>query len=299
MRILVTGASGLIGTALREALAKKGWETLLVSRASPTDANQIQWDAESGFRIEDVTRLEGLDAVVHLAGEPVSGLRWTESKKQAIRDSRVYGTRSLVDTLAKLKHKPEVLVSASALGFYGDRGDDVMTESNMAGDTFLANTSREWEAESRRAEDLGIRTVIVRTGIVLAKLGGALSAMLTPFKFGVGGIIGSGKQWMSWISLDDIVAIYIEAITNGKLRGAINGVSPHPVTNEEFTKTMGDVLNRPTFVPLPEFAVNLVFGEMGDAFLLDSTRVIPKRLEDAGFQFMYPDLKGALNQALS
>nr|MBP9663764.1 TIGR01777 family oxidoreductase [Pyrinomonadaceae bacterium] len=217
----------------------------------------------------------------------------------AIRDSRVMGTRSIVEALSNLNVRPKVLVSASAIGFYGERGDEEMNESSTAGHGFLAEVAKEWEGEARRAEDAGIRTVLLRTGIVLSKDGGALGTMLTPFKMGVGGVIGSGTQWMSWISLDDHVAAINFVIENDNIRGAVNAASPGPVTNEEFTKTMGEVLYRPTFIPLPEFAVSMLMGEMGDALLLTSTKVIPKRLEDAGFEFKYPDLKGALEHALS
>ncbi|HEX6279394.1 MAG TPA: TIGR01777 family oxidoreductase, partial [Pyrinomonadaceae bacterium] len=190
MRILITGASGLIGKALQESFKQKGYEMLLASRSEPKDDKHIQWDADIGFHEEDLERLEGLDAVIHLAGENIAGLRWTEEKKKAIRDSRVFGTRSMIETFDKLKDKPKTFISGSAIGFYGDRGDEVMTESSPAGKTFLAETCKEWEAESRRAEDLGIRTVLLRTGIVLSKDGGALATMLTPFKLGVGGVIG-------------------------------------------------------------------------------------------------------------
>ncbi|MEO7674744.1 MAG: TIGR01777 family oxidoreductase, partial [Pyrinomonadaceae bacterium] len=237
-------------------------------------------------------------AVIHLAGENVSGLRWTEDKKKAIRDSRVFGTRTMIEAFARLEKKPKVFIGGSAIGFYGDRDDDEMTEASGAGDTFLAKVCKEWEAESRRAEDMGIRTVLLRTGIVLSKDGGALATMLTPFKLGVGGVVGDGKQWMSWVSLDDVIAVINFALENEGLRGAVNVVAPNPVTNEEFTKTLGSVLYRPTFLPLPEFAVNLVFGEMGDALLLASTRVIPKRLVDANFEFKYTDLKTALEHAV-
>jgi len=298
MRILVTGASGLIGKELQKSFTKKKYELLLATRSEPKKPNEIQWDTQKGFAANDLIRLERLDAVVHLAGENISGLRWTEEKKRAIRDSRVFGTRNLIETFTKLTKKPKVFVSASAIGFYGDRGDDAVNEMSGAGDTFLGGTCKEWESEARRAEELGIRTVLLRTGIVLSKDGGALAAMLTAFKFGVGGVIGSGKQWMSWIALADIVTIYNKCIENENMRGAVNAVSPNPVTNEEFTKTLGRVLSRPTILPLPEFAVNLMFGEMGDALLIDSTRVVPKRLEDAGFEFEFPHLKGALEHAL-
>ena len=297
MRILITGASGLIGSALRKSFTGKGFEMLLASRSEPKNETEIQWDADTGFGGEDLPRLEGLDAVIHLAGENISAFRWTDEKKKAIRNSRVYGTRTMIETFAQLKKKPNVFVSASAIGFYGDRGDDEMTETSSAGDTFLSEVSKEWESESRRAEDMAIRTVLLRNGIVLSKEGGALATMMTPFKMGVGGVVGSGKQWMSWISIDDVVAIVNFALENENLRGAINVSSPNPVTNEEFTKTLGEVLYRPTFLPLPEFAVNLVFGEMGDALLIDSTKVLPKRLLDAGYKFKYPDLKPALEHA--
>lgn len=298
MRILITGASGLIGTALRKSFEEKGYEMLLASRSEPKSERDIQWNADAGFADEDLLRLEGLDAVIHLAGESISALRWTDEKKKAIRDSRVHGTRTMIEAFARLEKKPKVFISASAIGFYGDRGDEEMTETSSVGDTFLSEVSKEWESESRRAEDMGIRTVLLRNGIVLSKDGGALATMMTPFKLGVGGVVGSGKQWMSWVSLDDAVGIVNYALENENLRGAVNVVSPNPVTNEEFTKTLGEVLYRPTFLPLPEFAVNLVFGEMGDALLIDSTRVVPKRLLDSGFKFRYPEIKSALENAV-
>ena len=298
MKILITGASGLIGKALQRSFSEKGYEMLLAGRGEPTKANEIKWSVEDGFREEDLGRLEGLDAVVHLAGEGIAGLRWTEEKKKAIRDSRVKGTHNLVNTLAGLDQKPKVFISGSAMGFYGDRGDEIVTETSKVGDNFLADVAKEWEAESRRAEDSGIRTVLLRTAIVLSKDGGALATMLTPFKFGVGGVVGSGKQWMSWVSLDDVIGIINFALENENLRGAVNVASPNPVTNEEFTKTLGDVLYRPTFLPLPEFAVNLMFGEMGDTLLLNSTRVEPKRLKDAGYEFKFPELKSAIENAV-
>jgi uncharacterized protein len=299
MRILITGASGLVGKALQEAFKEKGYEMLLASRSEPKDDKHIKWTVEDGFRDEDLGRLEGLDAIVHLAGESVSGLRWTDEKKKSIRDSRVMGTRTVIDAISKLSSRPKVLVAASAIGFYGERGEEELTEASSVGTGFLAEVSKEWEAESRRAEDAGVRTVLLRTGIVLSKDGGALATMLTPFKLGVGGVVGSGKQWMSWISLDDVIAIINYALQNENIRGAVNVVSPNPATNEEFTKTLGEVLYRPTFLPLPEFAVSMLFGEMGDALLLASTKVIPKRLQNAGFEFKYPNLKEAVEHAVS
>src|SRR6478672_3573880 len=296
MRILITGANGLVGTALQKGFREKGYEMLLASRGEPKDERYVRWSVEEGFA--EPAKLEGVDAVVHLAGESVNGLRWTDEKKKAIRDSRVLGTRNLVAALGKLKDRPKVLVSSSAIGFYGERGDEEITESSASGVGFLADVSKEWESEARRAEDAGIRTVLLRTGIVLSKDGGALGTMLLPFKLGVGGVVGSGKQWMSWISLDDHVRAIEFAIEHENIRGAVNSVSPHPVTNEEFTKTMGDVLYRPTFLPLPEFVVSMALGEMGDELLLTSTKIVPKRLEDAGFKFEYPELKAALEHAL-
>ncbi len=296
MKVLITGASGLLGTELQKSFAEKGYEMLLASRKAPTDDGHIQWSIEEGFG--EPEKLEGVDVVVHLAGENVSGLRWTDEKKKAIRDSRVLGTRNVVEAISKLKQKPKTLIASSAIGFYGERGDEEVTESSAPGDNFLAEVSTAWESESRRAEDAGIRTVLLRTGIVLSKDGGALATMLTPFKLGVGGVVGSGKQWMSWISMDDQIAIINYAIENENIRGAVNAVSPNPVTNEVFTKTLGEVLYRPTFIPLPQFAVSMMFGEMGDALLLASTKVLPKRLLDAGFEFKYPDLKPAIEHAV-
>lgn len=297
MKILITGASGLIGKALQKSFAEKGYEMLLASRKKPEKPNEIQWDTEKGFSSEDLPRLESLDAIVHLAGENVSG-RWTDEKKRKIMDSRVLGTRGIAETIAKLENKPKVFLSGSATGIYGDRGDEVMTESDAPGDTFLAEVVVKWEAEAVKAENFGVRVVLLRTGIVLTKDGGALAQMLTPFKFGLGGTIGSGKQWMSWISLDDEIRAINFALENENVRGAVNLVAPNPATNEEFTDALGSVVHRPTFLPLPAFAVNLAFGEMGDALLLDSTRVVPKKLEEFGFKFNFPELKGALEEAV-
>jgi uncharacterized protein (TIGR01777 family) len=296
MKILITGATGLIGTALQKSLREKGHELLLASRKEPKDSSYIQWDPQNGFAAPE--RLEGIDAVVHLAGENLSGLRWTDEKKKAIRDSRVIGTRNIVDTISDLKERPRLLVAASAIGFYGDRGDEELTETSKTGKSFLAEVCREWEAEARRAEDSGVRTVLLRTGIVLSKEGGALGTMLMPFKLGLGGVVGDGKQWMSWVSLADHIEVINFALENENIRGAVNSVSPNPVANKEFTSVMGEVLYRPTFIPVPEFAVHLMFGEMGEALLLDSTRVTPKRLIDAGFKFKFPELKKAIENAV-
>ena len=296
MKILITGASGLIGMALQKSFAEKGYEVLSATRKKTGKPNEIEWDTEKGFAAEDMPQLETVDAIVHLAGENVSG-RWTEEKKRRIMDSRVHGTRNIVETIGKLENKPKVLISASATGIYGDRADEIMTEEAGAGDTFLADVVKNWEAEAVKAESFSVRVVLLRTGIVLSKDGGALAQMITPFKFGLGGTIGSGRQWMSWIILEDEVRAINFALENAQTSGAINLVAPNPVTNEEFTDALGAVLHRPTFLPLPQFAVNLAFGEMGDALLIDSTRVVPKRFEELGFEFKYPELKAALEQA--
>ena len=296
MRILITGASGLIGTALRKSLEQKGHELLLAGRHNPEKPNQIKWTVEEGFA--EPERLEGVDAVIHLAGESISALRWTEEKKRAIRDSRVLGTRSIVDAMSRMNQKPKIFIAGSATGIYGDRDGEEMNESSVPGDTFLSEVCKAWEAESLRAEGLGIRTVLLRTGIVLSKDGGALAAMLTPFKLGVGGVVGSGRQYMSWVSLDDEIGAINFVLENENIRGPVNVVSPNPATNQEFTKTLGEVVHRPTFLPLPAFAVDLIFGEMGDELLLNSTRVIPEKLLDAGYQFNDINLKKALGKAL-
>jgi hypothetical protein len=296
MKILITGASGFIGTALHKSFAEKGCEILTATRKKTEKPNEIQWDTEKGFASEDLPRLESLDAIVHLAGENVSG-RWTDEKKRRIMDSRVNGTRAIVETTAKLENKPKVFISASATGIYGDRGDEILSEESAAGDTFLADVVKKWEAEAVVAENYVSRVVLLRTGIVLSKDGGALAQMMTPFKFGLGGTIGSGKQWMSWIVLEDEIRAINFALENENVRGAINLVAPNAATNEEFTDALGEILHRPTFLPLPAFAVNLAFGEMGDALLLDSTRVAPVKLEEMGFEFEFPELKSALKEA--
>lgn len=297
MKILITGASGLIGNALQKSFNEKGYEMLLAGRRFINKPDHVVWDAEKGFDAAALEKIEGTDAIIHLAGEPISDWRWTEDKKKRIVDSRVQGTRSIIDAISKLKKKPKTLLSSSAVGYYGDRGDDILTERGGVGDTFLAEVCRDWEAEARKAENYGVRVVLMRNGIVLSKDGGALSTMLTPFSLGVGGVVGSGKQWMSWLALDDIVGITNFLLENEEIEGAVNVVAPNPVTNEEFTKTLGEVIHRPTFLPLPKFAVDLMMGEMGDALLIDSARVAPEKLQKAGYEFQYKDLKPALEHA--
>jgi uncharacterized protein (TIGR01777 family) len=301
MKVIITGATGLIGAALVRALMAEGHSiTRLVrgeSRATgASDVSEVRWNPDAGTI--EAERLEGHDAAVHLAGEPIAEGRWTDEKKRRIRESRVQGTRLISETLAGLTSKPEVLVSASAIGFYGDRGDEVLTEESASGDDFLSEVCREWEKATLAASQAGIRVVHLRTGIVLSREGGALAKMLTPFKLGVGGRIGSGRQYMSWIDIEDEVGVIRHALMDKSLRGPVNTVAPHPVTNNEFTKTLGRVLGRPTVFPMPAFAARLAFGEMADALLLAGQRVEPARLKASGYTFAYPELESSLHHVL-
>jgi uncharacterized protein (TIGR01777 family) len=297
MIVAVTGSSGLVGTALVAALEAEGHAVCRVVRRPASDSRyEIAWDPEAGHI--DGAGLAAADAVVHLAGENLAAKRWTESFKQKIRDSRVRGTRLLSDSLATPTTKPSVLVSASAVGYYGDRGDEVVDESSAPGTGFLADVCREWEAATHGARDAGVRVVNLRTGVVLSSEGGALAKMLAPFKLGVGGMIGTGRQYLSWITLDDLVAVIEFALRTKSLAGPANAVSPNPVTNEEFTKTLGRVLGRPTALPMPAFAARLAFGEMADEMLLGGARVEPQALISAGFSFQFPVLEGALRHLL-
>jgi uncharacterized protein (TIGR01777 family) len=297
MKVLVSGSHGLVGTALLESLEQEGHQCFRLVRHAPHSASEIEWSPER-YSIA-LSLIEGFDAVVHLAGESIAEGRWTDEKKKRIRESRVKGTQLLGDALANLTQQPKVLVSASAIGYYGNRGDETLTEASAPGEDFLSEVCVEWEKATALAKEKGIRTVNARFGIILAKDGGALRKMLPPFRMGIGGRIGDGKQWMSWIALADVVGAIKFALTNDSLQGPVNFVAPNPVRNAEFTKTLGRVLSRPTIFPIPAFGVRLVFGEMADALLLSSQRVQPTSLNETDYEFRYQKLETALESILS
>ncbi len=295
-RIAVTGSSGLIGSAFRTQAEANGHEIVRVRRGDPSDA-AATWNPQTGWFREGA--LEGLDAVVHLAGESIGDGRWSVRRKQELVASRVDGTRLLVDHLASLAKKPSVLVSASGIGFYGDRGDEQLTEDSSAGTGFLADLVVAWEREVARANEFGIRTVFTRFGIVLSKDGGALKKMLLPFKMGVGGRLGGGKNWMSFVSLPDVVGAIEAAIADASLSGPVNVTAPNPVTNADYTKALGRAIHRPTLLPIPPIALKLLYGaETADELLFASQRVSPTKLSGAGYRFHQPDIASALTEAL-
>jgi len=296
MRVAIAGASGLIGGALVSALAAGGNEVVRLVRRAPKTKDEVRWDPEAGAI--DAAALEGLDAVVNLSGENIAERRWSEARKALLRSSRLGPTRLLASTLAGLARKPKVLVSASAMGAYGDRGDAWVSEKDAPGDDFLGRLSVEWEQAAAPAAAAGIRVVHPRIGIVLSPRGGALGKMLLPFKAGLGGVLGKGTQYMSWIAIDDVVAAFLHLVERDDLAGPVNVVAPEPVTNAVFTKTLGRVIGRPTVAPAPAFALRLAFGEMADAALLSSTRVKPERLLASGYLFRFPELEGALRHVL-
>jgi len=293
MRVLISGASGLLGSAIARALEAEGAVITRLVRRNASGTNQILWEPGKPLTLPST-----FDAVIHLAGESVVG-RWTAAKKARIRDSRVQGTRTLAEAVARMETKPQVLVAASAIGYYGDRGDEVLNEESVSGTGFLADVCREWEAASEPAERAGVRVVHLRTGVVLSKHGGALGQMLLPFRFGLGGRLGSGRQWWSWIHVDDIVGAVLRVLNTDALRGAVNLVSPNPVTNAEFTSALGTALSRPAILPAPAFALRLALGEMADEVLLASQRVLPKRLVASGYEFSFHKLDAALANILA
>lgn len=297
MKVLVTGSSGLVGSALIPFLRIAKHDVYKLVRArSDLKSNEIGWDLKRG--VIDPSLLEGFDAIVHLAGESLQG-RWTEEKKKKIVDSRVISTELLCQTLSQLHQPPKVLISASAIGIYGNRGDQVLTENSSKGQGFLSDLCVKWESATRLAVEKGIRTINLRIGIVLSPKGGALKLMLLPFQFGLGGQIGNGQQYMSWIAIDDLIGIIYYCMRQVSISGPVNAVSPYPVTNYEFTKTLGAVLNRPTFLTLPDFALRGILGEAADDLLLTSLRVRPEVMLENRFRFEYPKLGEALEYLLN
>ncbi len=294
MKVAITGSTGLLGSALLPMLTSGGHEVVRIVRHGARTRNAISWDPDASTI--DGAALEGMDAVVHLAGESIFG-RWTAAKKARIRDSRVNGTHLLVETLNRLAQPPKVLVAASAIGYYGHRADDIVDEESAPGAGFLCDVCREWEAATQSAARR-MRVVNLRFGVVLSPAGGALATMLTPFRLGVGGPIGGGGQYMSWIAIDDAIGAILHALTTPQLSGPVNVVSPDPVQNRAFAAMLARVLSRPAFLPLPAFVAKLALGEMADELLLASTRVEPQRLKDTGYAFRWPELEPALRHLL-
>jgi uncharacterized protein (TIGR01777 family) len=299
MRILISGSTGFVGTALVQALLKENHTIARLVRpgtdrknAAGDDTQTVLWDASTDQF--DAAAAEGADALVHLAGASIADGRWTDSRKQLIRSSRIDATHHLVGALAKLQRPPRAVVAASAIGYYGTRGDETLTEASPSGNGFLPQVCRDWETETARAAEFGARVVSLRFGIILAEHGGALAKMAIPFKLGVGGRMGDGRQWMSWVTLRDIVRIIQFALTASQLTGMVNAVGPNPVRNSEFTEILAKTLHRPALFPAPPFALRLALGEMADALLLGSQKVIPAKLTEAAYKFEQPDLAGAL-----
>jgi uncharacterized protein (TIGR01777 family) len=300
-RVLITGATGLIGTALAASCARDGLPVVALvrpssmARAAPRlpGATLRPWDAAKGPPTPDV--FDGVDVVVNLVGEPIAGRRWSEAHKRRVRETRVLATRALVEGLAAREARPRALIQASGTGFYGDRGDDILTEASSSGTGFLAEICREWEAEAEKARALGVRVVVLRTGVVLARAGGFLAKILPPFRLGVGGHVGTGKQWLPWIHLDDQVALIRHAMATPSVAGVLNAVAPEPVTNAELTTALGRALRRPTVLSAPAFALRLALGgEMAEELVLASQRAMPVRTLEAGFKFQHPLLEPAL-----
>lgn len=295
--VAISGATGLVGTELSSLFREEGKSVLAISRREGAAYDDtIRWDPSSG--LTNPARLESVDAIVHLAGENIAGGRWNETLKRKIRNSRVEGTRNLVKSIAAVEKRPKVLVSASAIGFYGDRGAAELTESSESGTGFLSEVCQEWEAEADAAKALGLRVVKIRIGVVLSPKGGALAKMLLPFKMGLGGVVGSGNQYWSWIGLEDLTRAIAWCVNNDSVEGPVNAVSPTPMTNKDFTKGVGKALSRPTIFPLPGFMAKIVLGEMAESLLLSSTRVMPDALTKSGFEFSHPELVGCLKHEL-
>ena len=297
MKILISGASGFVGQALVHALRADGHTVArMVRPGGEVSPGDVSWDPMSAT--SDVSAMEGADAVVNLSGASIAAGRWTQERKATLRSSRIGCTRVLVDTLLQLQHKPRVFLSASATGYYGDRAGEVLTEASPPGTDFLALLARDWEGEAVRAQHGGIRTVLLRFGIILSAHGGALPKMLLPFKFGAGGRFGSGQQWMSWIGLEDSIGIIRAALSDERLSGPVNVVAPHPIQNIEFTRIVAAAVRRPAIFPAPAFALRLLLGEMADPLLLASQRVLPERLLSLGYSFRSDDFATALRALL-
>ena len=295
MKVAVTGSSGLIGSSLVSYLSKKDIVVSKILRENTKD-DDISWKPEDGDWNSAFTG--GVDGIVHLAGESVASGKWTRKKKEKIRNSRIEGTKRLCEHILKLPTPPSVLVCASAIGYYGNRGVEFLNEGSPRGSGFLSDVCLGWEEAAESVSKAGIRVVNVRFGIVLSKDGGALAKMMTPFKIGMGGKIGSGTQYMSWVAMDDVTGAIYHTLITESLKGPVNVTAPNPVTNKEFTNTLGEVLKRPAVVPIPAFAAKLAFGEMANDLLLASTKVAPKRLSDSGYKFQYPELENALKHVL-
>lgn len=296
LHVVVSGSTGLVGSALVPFLTTGGHRVSRLVRSRPQSDDEIAWDPSAGSI--DTVRLEGVDAVVHLAGENIAGRRWSEATKAGIKESRVRGTRLLCESLARLHRRPRVLVCAAAIGYYGNGGANIVDEDSGPGEGFLADVCGAWEAATVPASDAGIRVVHLRLGVVLSGAGGALAKLLPPFQLGVGGRLGNGEQYMSWIAIDDVIDAILHTIRTDTLQGAVNAVAPQPVTNLDFTKTLGRVLRRPTVLAVPAAAARLAFGEMADEMLLASTRVAPTRLAATNYSFRYSDLEAALRHTL-
>lgn len=292
-KVLITGANGLVGTELTSHLTNRAYQIVpLIRPHSKFEGEAARW--EPSKQEIDLDAMKGVETVIHLSGESIASGRWSKAKKQRIRDSRVDVTRFLAESICKLDPKPKTLLCASAVGFYGDRADEELDEHSTPGEGFLPEVCQEWEAAADTARQNGIRVVHLRFGVILSKHGGALKQMLTPFKLGAGGKLGSGKQYMPWVSLNDVVNIIQYCMEHESINGAVNVTAPNPATNYEFTKTLGRVISRPTIIPAPAFGLKLVMGEMADALLLSSTRAIPKKLLDSGYEFKDEDLYHAL-----
>jgi uncharacterized protein len=295
MKALITGSSGMVGSALVRFLTGRGWDVVRLVRSDP-QGSDILWAPHNGHI--DLEGAGQIDAVIHLAGENIAAGRWTKARKASIADSRIDGTDLLAGALTRLSNRPKLLISASAVGYYGHQGDRIVDETHHRGEGFLAELADDWESATDPVVAAGVRVVFLRFGMVLSKSGGALGRMISPFSCGLGGVIGSGRQYMSWVALDDVLGIVGKIIDDPNISGPVNAVSPQAVTNREFTKTLGRVLGRPTLARMPSFAARLLFGQMADELLLKGVRAAPSVLAEAGYQFQHPDLEGALRTIL-